>query len=198
MGHRKGAMIRKRTQRDSDNISLDSLVDIFMNVLGILMLTAIFLAISQPESSKNKRITEKKLTSEKEPHDTNILYLAEAHDVDTVPFYFHLSSEGVRPVDPSRVETSSPFFNISENGTDSTLLPAPGQVIRSIEYDRFISSISARERHIVFLVDRLGVSHYRTLRQKAVSYGIESGWIPWEQPLIRLTTSGGTTINSVQ
>ena len=192
-------MAKKPSTSSKYELSLDSLVDVFMNVLGMLMLTAISVAISLPprsNPSESSRDVNPKV--DKRPSPQADVYLAEERTVETQPFYIYLRSDGARPVDPAGAISSSGYFDISTDVATDVLRPTEGAVLTLGEYSRVVSQLSPEERHVVFLIDSSGVGYYRRLREIVSARGIQSGWTVWDKGDIRLTSEGGTSINSVQ
>ena len=191
-------MTRRASNTNCYELSLDSLVDVFMNVLGILMLTAISIAITvpahKPESEQRKTSTQ----TSKDDEEPAVVYLAEERTVATQPYYLLLQSDGARPIDPANISASYPYFNIVRTSDEDRLSPLAGKVLSLAQYKQIVSSISPQERHVVFLVKPQGAALYRQLREITSEAGVQSGWTTWELNEIGLTSSGGTSIDRVQ
>lgn len=192
--------MRKKRGSGSYELSLDSLIDVFMNALGILMLTAITIAVALPQQQQSKTEHSKPRTANNPKSSQSKqaeVYLAEEATVSTRPLYLLLSGDGARPVDPGNASISDPYFSTSTQGDTDILSPIQNRTLSLNESRRLLSSLSGAERHIVFLVRQDGAKHYRALRVLSTNNNIRSGWMVYERSDVHLS-SEGSSFNQVQ
>jgi hypothetical protein len=195
--------MRKSPRKNhSASLSLDSLIDVFMNILGILIIAAITIAIlpqeeadtDSPSKQAEQSPKKKKVVTEK-PVAT--VYLASQENVNTIPFYVYLDSEGARPIDLLNQSSLSRYFSIEYVGESTKLKALPGAVWNEKQRKLDLGQISGLERHIFMLVKPNGVRHYKDVRSSANLLGIRSGWSSFEDSHIYFGP-GGRSMNTVQ
>lgn len=193
-------MKRSMRRAGSNVLSLDSLIDVFMNILGILIISAIAISLSpqtepSPSNSKSNIANLNKATKNKPKIAT--IYLPSQETVSTIPLYMYVDSEGVRPIDMVDSQYLSKYFSIIYDGGSRRLTPVRGSVLVKDDLTGLLRNISGLDRHIVMLVKPDGIKHYKGIRALASDLGIRSGWTSFTESQI-IIGPGGQSMNVVQ
>ena len=200
-------MAVKRSSRPNDvGLSMDSLIDVFMNVIGVLMITAVVLALTVNEQSDATK-SEPALTPKTPPPRQNLppppepvrLTLPQAMEASTKPLYVFVNREGIRAVNGNDPNVRARFFSIDYNPiTESLILNAiPGSVMGSDDLRRWLRAHGPSTHHLTAIINPDGAGFYKELRQLVSQEGFRSGWVPHEGATIILG-SGGRSGNTVQ
>lgn len=179
-------------QRDGIELSFDSLIDVFMNILGILIMYAMVIALyGDTSGDKNKELPKRSSTN------TVTVNLAEERLVSTDPVFIHLDGKDIRLINPNDSSTYSKYYNVSRFGESEELDPIPGSSASDVDILFFLNDISPTENHVIILMHESGVGSYAKVRKMIANKGIESGWFLYERKDIRFGP-GGQSLNSVQ
>lgn len=197
---------RRARHRAGVDLSLDSLIDVFMNVLGVLMITAMVVALSArgPGQSTAKEETAKEETAKPEPEPPRVakpepirLQLPQLQQSFTQPLYVLLTAEGLRPVDSSDLSQLQRYFVLEEMGSSLRMEPRLGQVMGRDAFQQWLRGFDPSQRHVTALISPDGVRFYRDLRAVTAAAGFRSGWLDHQTNMIVLG-SGGRSGSDVQ
>lgn len=196
-------MVNRRPRgRAGVELSLDSLIDVFMNVLGVLMITAVVIALSARDPGSSASPSE---TSPPEPvpdlpaaappapvarPEPIRLQLPQVQASITEPLYVLLTSEGLRPVNGTGLEELERYFNLQNIGSSLQLVPRPGEVMGRGEFQQWLKGHDPIDRHITALVRPDGVEFYRDVRAISADAGFRSGWLDHQGDTIVLGRGG--------
>lgn len=178
-------------QRERIELSFDSLIDVFMNILGILIMYAMVIALYGDASDDNSKQAPKDATK------TAVVNLAEERLVSTDPVFIHLDGDDIRLVNPFDSSSQSKYYNVTRSGESEVLSPVPGASASDVDILFFLNGISASANHVIILMHESGVGSYAKVRKMIADKGIESGWFLHERKDIRFAP-GGQSLNSVQ
>ncbi len=191
--------VRRHKQRGDVGLSMDSLLDVFMNVIGVLMITAVVLALSVREQSEGAAASISKVpikdsqpSRQETPRKPIRLILPEAEDVNTLPLYLLVTGEGIRPVNGDNSDVTDRYFSRSYNQiTESLVLdPIPGLVISREELQDWLRSHNPSSWHVMAIITPGGTRYYRDLRKLVTQEGFRSGWTPHEGSQIVFGSEG--------
>ncbi|NQV11623.1 MAG: hypothetical protein HQ527_10745 [Cyanobacteria bacterium] len=197
---------RRPRRRAAVELSLDCLIDVFMNVLGVLMITAMVIALSArgPGQSTAKEETAKEETPKPEPAPPPVvksapirLLLPQLEESFTQPLYVLLTAEGLRPVNGSDLSELERYFLLEEMGTSLRMEPRPGQVMGRDAFQQWLRGFDPSNRHVTALIRPDGVRFYRDLREITAAAGFRSGWLDHQTNTVVLG-SGGRSGSDVQ
>lgn len=193
------AVKRRRRQGLTTALSFDSLIDVFMNVLGVLMITAVVLALStsgrapSPQSRLNETTAPPEPLSP--PVSTNAepairLSLPQVREAGTRPLYVLISQDGIRPFSGDDLETTGLYFERVELGRNLVLQPLAGQVMGASELRSWLGQHDPTLRHLTAVITPEGAGYYRDVRRIAAAAGFRSGWLSHEGDSVVLGEGG--------
>lgn len=165
-------------------LSVDSLVDIFMNAFAIVMFSSIALALSlSPQSNLKDKAKQSNLAT------TIKLKLPLTRNVSTNPIYIWLRADGVKVVNDS---SNLQWKTTNQTDIDGQIKVEPilNSSVSTIELSDMSKKLNTSTSHIIFLVHPEGVKYYKEVREIFERWQVPSGWIPWSQDIIFLTSSG--------
>lgn len=185
---------------------MDSLLDVFMNVLGVLMITAVVLALvvrdqkgMAPTAGAPLPETPTARPDRLPPTPPIVLTLPQAEEASTIPLYLLITEEGIRAAngdDPSVPERY--FYVASHPYIDSRILDGiPGEVMTKEDLQTWLRIHSQDSRHLMALITPDGASYYNEVRQLATQEGFRVGWLPHQGNRVILG-SGGRDGRTVQ
>ncbi len=187
---------RRRAQSDTE-LSMDSLIDVFMNILGVLMITAVVMALALP-TTKTRSEASKKNTSVPATHaETNQDQVAElrlprVEKANTKALYFFLSKDGVREFSVGDTENSGRYFNETELSDSTRLSPIPGRVMGIDEISASLDRYSPLERHMTAVITSDGIGYYKEIRALGQAKGFRVGWMQHQTDYIDIGSNGRT------
>jgi hypothetical protein len=196
---------RGRSRTTAVNLSFDSLIDVFMNVLGVLMITAVVMALAVPgdvSSPKPTPPTPPSLPTLPAPPRTASprvrLSLPQVKEATTDSLFVLVTEEGIRPFssDPSSIVQN--YFSITDLGGSLRLEVLPGRVMDESSFRGWLRTFSPDERHVTAAVTPGGAKYYREVRRVAEEEGFRSGWLEQEEEVIVIGSEGGRTGSLVQ
>lgn len=196
------AMNRRGRQRSAAaSLSFDSLIDVFMNVLGVLMITAVVLALAAPGQQSTQEAAAKPpppppaVTAPERPAVR--LSLPQVEEAATSPLYLLITGEGIRPFSGDDLETTSRYFGLTNLGMQTLLRPVPGQVMSSGELRSWLRQYDPSLRHLTAAITPDGAGFYREVRTIAAEEGFRSGWLAHEGDTV-IVGPGGRSGSLVQ
>jgi len=188
---------RSRPVTSASGLSFDSLIDVFMNVLGVLMITAVVLALATAETQPTT--TESPDQQEPSPPPpipskpaAVQLSLPQAEEVLTKSLYLLVTGEGIRPFSDDDYTTTSQFFDLTDLGDGTLLQPISGRVMSSNELRLWLRQHDPSLRHLTAAITPEGAGFYREIRNIAASEGFRSGWLDHEGDFVTLGPGGRT------
>lgn len=176
----------RRIARLAPELSVDSLVDIFMNAFAIVMFSSIALALSlSPQNNLNDKAKQTNLTT------TIKLKLPLTRNVSTDPIYIWIRADGAKIINYS---SHLQWKTTNRTGIDGQIKVEPilNSSISPNELNYMAKNVNIIKSHIIFLVHPNGVQHYKEVREIFERSNVPSGWIPWSQDTVFLTSSGRT------
>jgi hypothetical protein len=173
---------RSRHRVAAEGLSFDSLIDVFMNVLGVLMITAVVLALATPGQQSSPQETAAPppqpppavTVPERPPVQ---LSLPQVEEAATRPLYLLVTGDGIRPFSGDDLATTSRYFNISDLGMQTVLRPIPGRVMGSGELRSWLRQHDPASTHLTAAITPEGAGYYREVRSIAAAEGFRSGWL---------------------
>lgn len=193
------AVKRRWGQGSSTALSFDSLIDVFMNVLGVLMITAVVLALStsgrtpSPQKPQSEAMTPPEPVSppvNSKPEPAIRLSLPQVREAGTRPLYVLISKDGIRPFSGGDLDTTGLYFDILELGSNLVLEPLAGQVMGAAELRSWLGQHDSTQRHLTAVIKPEGAGYYRDVRRIAAEAGFRSGWISHEGDSVVLGEGG--------
>jgi hypothetical protein len=192
--------VRRPNRRSSRavELSIDSLIDVFMNVLGVLMITAVVVALATPGTvaQKDQKQPEKVQPQEstQEPQRQSQpavqLSLPQVELANTDPLYMLLTSEGIRAFTGADLSLTQQYFTVLELGDSIRLAAIPGRVMGVSEIRTWLRSFNPSFHHVTAVITPGGVGYYRELRRVAAAEGFRSGWMDHDSDIITIGSSG--------
>jgi hypothetical protein len=186
-------MNRRRKSRNTGlEISIDSLIDIFMNVLGILIFYAMIIALygGTPKLESESSIEKPEVKSQ-------TVHLAQEREVSTDPVFVHASLTGIRLVDLDNSSLTYRYYQRQSSGSSLKLTPITSSSASKQEITAFLEKLTPSKNHVVILLHPKRVQDYSWIRKQASERGLESGWEDYERSELTFGSSG-QTMNSVQ
>lgn len=180
-------MIRKgiKNKIEAASLSVDSLVDVFMNAFAIVMFASIALVLQLGTS----RVAESKST-EKDNTSTQLeLRLPASRDVQTNPVYLWLREDGIKVISGNNSLSYRTTIQTSENNQDE-VRPLTGSYISTEELSAYGRLLDRSKNHVIMLVHPLGIKHYKNAKQTLEQTGILSGWIVFKDDVVYLGENG--------
>lgn len=177
----------RKTPHVAPLLSVDSLVDIFMNAFAIVMFSSIALALSLGPQSIIKDETQKVVKQPK----TVRLKLPLTRNVSTVPIYIWMRSDGIKVINDNSTLQWKTTNRIDIDG-QIKVEPILNSSISSDELNNMSKILNKSENHIIFLVHPEGVKYFKQAREIFEGSKVPSGWIPWSQDVLFLVNSGRT------
>jgi hypothetical protein len=179
-------MNQKRANFTTPRLSVDSLVDIFMNAFAIVMFSSIALALSLGP--------QKKMALEEAPERNNQkrtvkLRLPETRDVSTNPVFIWMRPDGVKIINenPRLEQLTTNQMKL----TDQIQVDPISNVSISLDEARDLAGqINITKNHVIFLVHPGGVKYFKQFREIFEQSGVPSGWIPYSKDVVFLGSSG--------
>jgi hypothetical protein len=183
--------VRRSGRQGHTELSFDSLIDVFMNVLGVLMLTAVVMALSVrggPSSAPEQR--EPAAAAPAPPLPTPLpqrtqpprrppvqLRLPQVREVGTEPLFVFVSADGLRPLGLGGEGLLQRYFFVTAEQGQLVLDPRPASVMSAGAFRNWIRTYSTSRHHIVAVVSPDGAERYREVREAARAAGFRSGWL---------------------
>ncbi|MCT0218555.1 hypothetical protein KQ304_05995 [Synechococcus sp. CS-1329] len=192
-----GVKRQARRRSGGAELSFDSLIDVFMNVLGVLMITAVVLALAtpgqqsrpQPQAPSPPRST----PAEPEPDVPAVrLSLPQVQNASTRPLYLLITGDGIRPFSTDDLETVDRYFVSRDLGSSLELQPIPGRVMGEAELRSWLRQHDSGLRHVTAAITPEGIRYYRQVRTIAAEEGFRSGWLNHQGDSVILGSSGRT------
>lgn len=203
--------VRRNGGRGDTELSFDSLIDVFMNVLGVLMLTAVVMALSVrggPSPAPKQR--EPAATAPAPPVRPPLpqttqptrrppvqLRLPQVRDVGTEPLFVFVSGDGLRPLGLGDEGLLQRYFFVTAEQGQLVLHPRPTSVMSAGAFRDWIRQYNTGRHHIVAVVSPDGAERYREVREAALAAGFRSGWLEHQGGPLRVG-DGGRKGESVQ
>lgn len=188
-----------RRRAGGTQLSFDSLIDVFMNVLGVLMITAVVLALASSRQDKESRQKSQApspppaLPAEAKPDAPTIrLSLPQVQDASTRPLYLLITGDGIRPFSGDDLETTARYFVVNEQESSLELQAMPGRVMGESELRSWLRQHDANLRHLTAAITPEGVGYYKQVRTIAADEGFRSGWLNHQGDSVFLGSSGRT------
>lgn len=198
--------VRRSRSKVEIGLSMDSLLDVFMNVVGVLMITAVVLAlsVSQKKQGFATAISQKSNTAPLQsesaaPPKPLILTLPQAEDATTLPLYLLVTGEGIRAANGNDTLIADRYFTSEYNQVTESLVldPIPGVVMSREELQAWLRSHSPASHHLMAIITPDGARFYKDVRKVVTQEGFRSGWTPHEGPQI-VFSSEGNDVRTVQ
>ncbi|WP_094556412.1 hypothetical protein [Synechococcus sp. 1G10] len=193
---------RGRRRSGAAELSFDSLIDVFMNVLGVLMITAVVLALAAPGRVSNPQaptpqppVAPPPITQPERPAAR--LSLPQVQEAATSPLYLLITGDGIRPFSGDDLETTGRFFSLTDLGSSLQLDPIAGRVMSAEELRSWLRQHDPGSRHLSAAITPDGTGYYKEVRTIAAEEGFRSGWLAHEGDGVVLS-SGGRTGSLVQ
>lgn len=191
------AVTRRTRHRAAPSLSFDSLIDVFMNVLGVLMITAVVLALA---TAGKQQSVQKDTEQPPQPPPAPImpqrppveLSLPQVEVATTMPLYLLVTREGIRPFSGEDIVTTSRFFILSDLGDRVLLEPIPGMVMGSSEMRAWLRQYNPSQFHLTAAITPDGAGYYREIRSIAFAEGFRSGWLYHEGDMVTWGPGGRT------
>lgn len=186
---------RNRHCAAAEGLSFDSLIDVFMNVLGVLMITAVVLTLATPGQQSSPQETAAPppqpapavTVPERPPVQ---LSLPQVEEAGTRPLYLLVTGEGIRPFSDDAMEATSRYFGLTDLGMQTLLRPIPGQVMSAGELRTWLRQYDPSLRHLTAAITPEGAGFYREVRSIAAEEGFRSGWLAHEGDTVVLGPRG--------
>ncbi|WP_157665431.1 hypothetical protein [Cyanobium sp. NIES-981] len=171
------------------------MIDVFMNVLGVLMITAVVLALAAQDENTSRRKQEKPSTpppaTQTKPKVAPArLSLPQAQEVDTRPIYLFINAEGIRAFSGDDMATTGQYFAITDLGMQTLLQPVAGQVMTAGKLRRWLRQNDPSLRHVIAAITPEGSGFYLEARRIASEEGFRSGWVAHEGNSVVLGPGG--------
>ncbi len=193
---------RSRRRSGGADLSFDSLIDVFMNVLGVLMITAVVLALAAPGRNSSPQppspqppASPPPITQPEQPAAR--LSLPQVQEATTSPLYVLITSDGIRPFSGDDLETTGRYFSLTDLGSALQLQPISGRVMSAGELRLWLRQYDPGLRHLSAAISPDGTGYYKEVRTIAAEEGFRSGWLTHESDGVVLS-SGGRTGSLVQ
>lgn len=177
--------------RKSLNLSLESMVDVFMNALGVVMLMGLGLALA-PVTNKISSDS----SSTKEATDTNQSVLKYkipvARHAASKPFFVYVDADGYRTIDADpRIEQR--YFS-STSYSNAIVYTPIGNAITSIsEIEKVVFTLDKNGRHAMILLAPNGLDNYERIVNALTAQGFSSGWLPLQSKEVVFSSTGRST-----
>lgn len=188
-----------RRTRKSIDLSIDSLIDVFMNVLGVLMITAVVLALATPsniskddkrDNTDSRPVQQEETSPNQSMRPAVQLSLPQVETAATNPLYLLLTSEGIRAFSSADPAFTQQYFTMLDVGDSIRLLAIPGRVMGVSEIQAWLRNHNPATRHVTAVITPGGEGYYRQLRQLASDEGFRSGWMDHDSESITLGSDG--------
>jgi biopolymer transport protein ExbD len=203
--------VRRSGRQEHTELSFDSLIDVFMNVVGVLMLTAVVMALSvrsgpspAPETQEPAQAAPPPPQPQPQPPVTQAprrspvqLRLPQVREVGTEPLFVFVSADGLRPLGLGDECLLQRSFSVTALAGQLLLEPRPASVMRAAAFRDWIRTYSTERHHIVAVVSPDGAARYREVREAALAAGFRSGWLEHQGGPLRVG-EGGRDGRSVQ
>lgn len=195
------AVKRQFQRRASTGLSFDSLIDVFMNVVGVLMITAVVLALTVSNRQAGAELPPLSTPVQEAPTPPPAparapaqLVLPQVREASTRPLYLLITGDGIRPFDGQDLDTTSRYFRVEDFGDSLELTPSPGRVMSAADFRNWLERHDPSERHLTAAITPDGVGYYREVRTIAADAGFRSGWLDHEGPTVTLGSGGRTGV----
>lgn len=187
---------RRRSQSGTE-LSMDSLIDVFMNILGVLMITAVVMALALPSTKTRSEASKKNISVPATQAETDQGQIAElrlprVEKANTKAIYFFLSKDGVREFSVGDTEASGRYFDETELSDSTRLRPIPGRVMGINEISASLDRYSPLERHMTAVITSDGIGYYKEIRALGRAKGFRVGWMQHQTDYIDIGSNGRT------
>lgn len=206
--------VRRSGRQGHTELSFDSLIDVFMNVVGVLMLTAVVMALSVRGGPSPAPETREPAQAAPPPPPTPQpqppppvsqpprrppvqLRLPQVREVGTEPLFVFVSADGLRPLGLGDEGLLQRYFSVTALQGQLVLEPRPASVMSAGAFRDWIRTYSTDRHHIVSVVSADGAERYREVREAALAAGFRSGWLEHQGGPLRVG-EGGRDGRSVQ